>query len=206
MPVLAGPLFSLTASGLFGKCLLYYDTRYGARVRSPKKYFVPPGSIWEVNKEWFKKASIRSKILNKFQKHAWQWAYPQACDTWRDLFMGRQIEAWNLDPSNNITWPDVWVPDIGEIVFAHGQEFPTGIDWWVKEIDTYKKKTYTCAHLFWRVLDSPSAPDEDDIYKETFSYFCDFEFVQGHVNYLWGGVRYLNGTWKAVFLDSYDRT
>jgi len=205
MSVVVGPLFSMSASGLFKKALLFYDTKYGARVRAPKKTFVPPGNIWEVNIEWFKKASVRSKTLDFWQKRAWSLAYLSVCDVWRDIFMGKQIEAWNLSPLNDLTWPLVDIKDVGPITFAHGMEFEGEVRWWVETINGILREKYSVGYLWWKVLDDDREPVEDDLVKATLKSSYEFEFTAGHDNYLWGGVRYINGSYKAVFLKKYVR-
>jgi len=64
MVVIIGPCFSLAATGGLGDALLYYDTKWGARVKFPKRTFKSLASAWVINKTWFKKASLR--LLTKF--------------------------------------------------------------------------------------------------------------------------------------------
>ena len=197
------PAFSLSASGLLGKALFYYDTKYGARVRTPKRTFKPPGNVWEVNKAFFILASERAKSLTSWQKKAWERAYPGICDSWRDIFMGKQIEFWNLSPLNNLTWPPISPQDVGPITFNHGLEYVGSIYWTVDTVDDRKMRKWGVNWLWWRVLNNARQPVESDLVSQSSYPGYEFSFVAGSTNYLWAGMRYLNGTWKAVFLDSY---
>ena len=205
MPVLLGPLFSLSASGLMGKALLFYDTKYGARVRKPKSKFVPPNSIWEVNIEWFKKASIRSRTLTFCQKEAWKRYSSSLCDTWRDIFMGAQIEAWNLHPTNDISWPNIPVEDIGSVQYDTKYETEDNVIGYVKTIDNIKLNKWCCCFLWAIVLDDPRQAVEEDITNSNQVDSHLFDLVVGHTSYLWGGVRYLNGSYTLNFIDSFER-
>jgi len=200
-----GPLLSLSASGLFSKALFYYDTKYGARVRKPKSIFTPPSQIWEVNIGWFKQASARFKTFTSEIKNAWKLVYTEACDTYRDIFMGQQIAAWNLHPTNDITWPQVTVVDIGDFTFAHGTEYVSKVSWWFDESNDALIRKWTCGSLWWNLLDNPNPPNAGDEYEYRTSDYYSFPLIEGHTNYLWGGVRYVDGQFKAVFLDSYVR-
>lgn len=197
------PLFSLSASGLLGKALLFYDTKYGARVRSPKKTFVPPGSIWEVNIEWFKQASNRwKKDLTQEQKWAWNLAYVGECDTGRDIFMGQQIELWNISPQNDLSWPPKGVSDVGIITFWTN-EFVSSLKCGFLEFNKVLIQKY-CPNTLWaRKLGDSSPPDEDDIVKAIKYFSTSIDFIAGYTNYIWGGVRYYNGTKKMLLVGSY---
>jgi hypothetical protein len=200
------PLFSLSASGLIGKTIFYYDTKYGARVRKVKGSFTPPGSVWEVNKEWFKLASDRFKHdLTAENKWAWKLFSSSLCDTYRDVFMGVQIEYWNLSPLNDITWPLSGHPDVGEITFwniIYESSVACGFDEFNKSlIQTY------CPCTLWAVkLDDASAPGEDDIVKRVQKFSASVDLTAGHINYVWGGVRYTNGDKKMLLVCTVDRT
>lgn len=195
------PCFSLSATGLLGKALFYYDTKYGARVRTPKRTFVPPGSVWEVNQLWFRAASDRSKTLNREQRLAWEKAYPGACDSWRDIFMGKQIELWNLSPANNLTWPPVVAQSIGDIVFGCSRKFQNFRRWWFSEWDVEMAKRWGVGSLWWDKKNDATPPSSTDpyIFKEYTSY--EFELQPGFTHYLWGGLRYIDGRYKAQLLE-----
>lgn len=200
------PCFSLSASGTVGKALLYYDTKYGARIRTPKRRFTPPGTIWEVNKVWFEKANTRSKSLTREQRLAWQSAYPGMCDSWRDIFMGKQIEAWNLSPSNNLTWPQIVAQPVGDIEWSDGWwDYDNKYRFWMNEWDNKKFRAWTVGSLWWNILDNPRAPTADDPYFFRTYPAYSFEVQAGHTNYFWGGVRYVDGRFKADFLGSLVR-
>ncbi len=202
MVTVIAPCFSLSASGLLGKALFYYDTKFGARVRIPKRTFVPPGSIWEVNKEFFKLANTRSKSLTKEQRLAWQKAYPGECDAWRDIFMGRQIEAWTLSPTNNLTWPLIHPPSVGDFTlegYATGYAFE--FKGWFVDYDYDLFRKWTVGSLWWDILDNPRAPIASDPYEFRTFPAAVWEGVVGHDNYFWGGVRYLDGTFAAVLIE-----
>ena len=205
MVVVIGPCLSLSASGLYGKALLFYDTKFGARIRKPKSQFVPPGQSWEVNKTWFKQASNRWKLnLTQEQKWAWQVAYPGICDTARDIFMGQQIEQWNLSPLNNLTWPQVEVQSIGDFELD-GMDFVAVIRAWFGDLNMIKIKS-VCGNVVWvRKLDNSSVPIESDIVFAKQTFFAEIEFVAGHTNYIWGGLRYPNGRLEFKLLGSYSR-
>jgi len=196
MPSVIGPLFSISASGLMGKALLFYDTEYGARVRSPKKKFVPPGNIWEVNIDWFKKASARWKTLTVFERRAWNHYSLELCDIGRDLFMGRQIEMWNISPLNDVTFPPVGNPTIPDppkyLLFKNG--------WWpayIYDDDTNKRKVLLWEGYkdYWQLsivgvrwyqkLDDPSNPTIADLKAENYYNNHSFNLESGHNNYLW---------------------
>ena len=206
MTVLVGPCFSLAASGLVGKALLYYDTKYGARVRKPRSRFTPPGTAWEINKVWFKKASDRAKTLTREQKWAFRVAYPEICDSWRDIFMGKQIEFWNLSPLNDLTWPHVVAQRIGDIVFGSYEVTPLERRCWFEKYEIRKVETQTCGTLWWIKFNDASAPSPSDPYTFRRSYSNQFDLVNGRVNYLWGGVRYIDGTYKAQFIEAINLT
>lgn len=205
MTVLVGPLFSLSASGLFGKCLLYYSSGGWPRVRKVSSRFKSPGNVWEVNKEWFKKASERAKTLTEWQKKAWPIAYPSACDSWRDLFMGKQIEMWNASPLNDISWPPCGVGKESALYPELIKEETTYIDvrLLLGAFTTFDR--YCVSFVWFNVLDSMDNPTEDDLVVETELQQHLINLEAGHTNYIYGGVRYVNGTWDVVFLDSYVR-
>jgi len=203
MPNVFGPLLSLSASGAFGKTVFYYDTKYGARVRKVKGQFPSYGEAWEVNKEWFKKASDRwKKVLLADAKLAWNLYYSDVCDIGRDIFMGRQIEFWNLHPTNDITYPLVSVQDIGVITFGYKQE-----DWnlkvWWDDFDILKVEKNTCAALYARKFDDPSEPGEDDIIYRGASRYQKIGIYPDHDNYIWGGARYFNGEKKMFYIGKF---
>jgi hypothetical protein len=206
MAQVIAPLFSLSASGLMGKALFFYDTKYGARVRSPKKTFVPPGNIWEVNKAWFQMASDRFKNdLTQEQKWAWKLAYVSDCDTYRDIFMGVQIQYWNLSPENMITWPLVGVPDIGNITF-NAYESLSEVHCSFKDFNKILIEKYCPCTLWACKIGDDLPPTEAEIDLKRQKYSATLLLWPGAVNYLWGGVRYLDGTKKMFFIGSYDRT
>ena len=200
------PLFSLSASGLVGKALFYYDTKYGARVRSPKRSFVPPGTIWEVNKEWFKKASDRFKtVLTKEQKWAWMLFSEWYCDTYRDVFMGVQIQYWNLSPLNDVTWPYASVADIGNITF-NAYESTNEVRCSFKDFNKLLIEK-NCPNTLWACkIGDNLPPTEAQIDLRVQKYAVTLLLWPGAINYLWGGVRYTDGTKKMFFIGSYDRT
>ena len=206
MAQVIAPLFSLSASGLMGKALFFYDTKYGARVRSPKKSFVPPGNIWEVNIAWFQKASDRFKnILTQEQKWAWKLAYVSDCDTYRDIFMGVQIQYWNLSPLNDVTWPYVGVSDIGNITF-NAYEYTDYVSCSFKDFNKSIYEKYCPCTLWACKIGNDLPPEEDEIDLKRQKYSAKLLLWPGAINYLWGGVRYLDGTKKMFFIGSYDRT
>jgi hypothetical protein len=215
MAQVIAPLFSLSASGTFGKALLYYDTRFGARVRSPKKYFVPPGSIWEVNKEWFKKASDRSKELTPCQKKAWQLAYSGVCDTWRDIFMGQQIEAWNLSPENDLSWPTKDSPSVGVVLISGTTPYVDAVAYYVNSLPVNLLPSICPCWVAFRVLDDPREPGEADILAEwtkkcegppvtAYKSHAHVYFETGHLNYIWGGCRLWTGALRYTLVGSYS--
>jgi len=196
MTVVVGPCFSMSASGLLGKVLLYYDTKYGARIRSPKKTFVPPSQAWEVNKVWFTQASTRWSTLSIFARRAWNHYSLEICDIGRDLFMGRQIEMWNLSPLNDVIWPPLGNPEIpaapSDLMFKDG--------WWPANIydeDTNKRKVLLWEGYkdYWQLsivgvrwyqkLDDPSNPTAADLKAENYYNSHSFTLESGHNNYLW---------------------
>ena len=193
MPVLLGPLFSMSASGLFSKALLFYDTKYGARVRLPKKRFVPPNNVWEVNKEWFKKASDRVKTLTAIQKQAWKYEYLDICDVWRDIFMGQQIELWNLSPLNDLSWPNIDCP-----VYT----FSPGFVYYYDQSDSYsvgfRTKDYLVieakiAGFRWYNTDDFGNPVEEDFKKETVVAHTSFSADDNPKQYFYAKAYYFNG-------------
>jgi len=200
MPVVTGPLFSLKASGLLGKTIFFYDTKHGARVRRVRKRFTPPGTVWEVNKVWFKMASDRWKYdLAEDMKWAWTSAYPDVCDVGRDLFMGRQIEMWNLSPLNMVTWPPVGVSSVGDFTIWNDGAIPaTRVGF--QEFNKLLFERYTCCTLWARKLDDNTPPGEGDIIKKIQRYSTSIDIIEGHDNYLWGGVRYNDGSWVMIFI------
>jgi len=205
MPVVTGPLFSLKASGLLGKTILYYDTKYGARVRLVRKNFTPPGNIWEVNKEWFKKASDRWKFdLTSCMKLAWGAAYPGICDVARDIFMGHQIEAWNLSPLYDLLWPVVGVGDVGIITFG-SIEYEGSVRCWYDEFSQTLIQRFGICAVWFRKLDDGSDPGESDIVKEGESYSASVDLISGYTNYVWGGIRHYNGALKFWLIGSFVR-
>jgi len=203
MTVLIGPCFSLSASGSVGKALLYYDTKFGARVRIVKRRFESPGVAWEINKSWFKMASDRAKGLDRWQKKAWSIAYSAICDSWRDIFMGKQIELWNLSPLNNITWPPLVAQGIGDIEFYEGTEFVQTIKFNAFEYDIKEKENWSVGWVWFKVLNNAGSPTEADLDDTTEYPAHTFEFTEGATNYLWGGVRLIDGRFQAQFLGSY---
>jgi len=112
MVKVVGPMMSLEASGNFAKTVNFFYGPNGAVVRSKKKIFTPPGQIWYLNQIVFKAASARWKSFPKIQKNAWALSLLSMCDIPRDLFMGKQIESWNLSPDNDLSWPETVVPDV----------------------------------------------------------------------------------------------
>lgn len=111
MVKLVGPMMSLEASGNFAKTVNFFYGPAGAVVRLKKRIFTPPGQVWYVNQAAFKAASDRWKTFSKIQQNAWNMSFFTICDTGRDLFMGKQIENWNLSPENDLSWPEKYVPD-----------------------------------------------------------------------------------------------
>ena len=207
MVVVLGPCFSTSASGLLGKALLYYDTKYGARIRTPKRTFTPPSQSWIVNQEWFKKANARSRIITGWQKFAWLLAYPGICDTWRDIFMGKQIEMWNISPLNDVTWPPLTPGDSGWVKAIPGQQYENIISIRIETEDVIKRKRWAFAWVFFLVLDNARQPREADMIKASrYSPYLDVEFIPGHVNYIWGGIWLVDGSFKVGLAGSYDKT
>ena len=200
-----GPLMSLAATGNMKDALFYYDTKFGARIRVPKRQFSPPGQAWIVNQEWFKLANQHSKGLSGEQRLAWKIAYPGKCDTWRDIFMGKQIEFWNLSPQNDLTWPPVEVQSVGTLVFRKGSEFEGSVYIYLQGGITDVMRRNTIGLLFWDILDVFRAPVDSDAYK--FKTYAGYEIPleSGHTNYIWAGVRYLNGKSDAYFVNSFVR-
>ncbi len=205
MTKLVGPCFSLAAVGTLGKVLFYYDSKYGAVVRIPPRQQRNVGQAFEVNKEWFKAASARSKTLNRWQRRAWEVAYPLACDSWRDIFMGHQIEAWNKSHLNDLTWPQISPQDVGSIFWEERIYGALSVQWKVKEWNDNLIRTWTVGSLWWNRLDNAGVPRESDLVKETDVGWNTFSLEVGHTNYLWGGVRYVNGTYKQTYFSSYVR-
>lgn len=217
MVVVLGPCFSLSASGLMGKALLYYDTKYGARVRIPKRTFVPPAPIWEINIVWFKAASDRAKTLTTEQKWAWQKAYPGKCDAWRDIFMGKQIEWWNLSPQNDLTWPPLVAGNPGPITANEGTIFVGSVNTWLEAEDQVSFKKWCASWVWCRVLDNAGKPVDADVVKfrkvgrwygkepKGFTEFYNVDLLAGHTNYIWGGGRLIDGRLDVSLVGSYVR-
>jgi len=214
MTVLIGPCFSLSASGSVGKALLYYDTKFGARVRIVKRRFESPGVAWEINKSWFKMASDRAKGLDRWQKKAWGIAYSAICDSWRDIFMGKQIELWNLSPLNNITWPPVVAQGIGTINFSEGVDKGLEVKYYLAEYSPggtklsnvemlRRKEKWAVGWVWFKVLNNAGSPTEADLDDTTEYPAHTFEFTEGATNYFWGGVRLIDGRFQAQFLGSF---
>lgn len=199
------PLFSISATGLIGKTILYYNTKYGARVRKIKRGDVVYGNTWEVNKEWFKLASTRAKLLTEWMKKAWLTSYADKCDTWRDLFMGKQIEMWNLSPLNDILWPPVSVGDVGAVSFIDVREYDSVVFAVVVVEDFDVKDLYCVSYVWFNVLDSLNPPVEANLVIETDLQEAGVPLQAGHTNRVYGGVRYLNGTFKVSLLGSFVR-
>ena len=199
------PLFSLSASGLFGKTILYYDTKYGARARKIKGTFESPGNVWEVNKTWFKKASDRWKFdLPKDSKWAWNFYSEIVCDVGRDIFMGHQIEYWNMSPSNDLIWPVVDVKSIGPIVVA-GYDNGDVAGCYIKEFNKELTMLYCPSTVWARKLDDNSPAVELDIVGRSQTRSYNIPFIAGHINYLWGGFRYTNGQYIMAFIGSFPK-
>jgi hypothetical protein len=193
MPNVFGPLLSLSATGTFGKTVFYYDTKYGARVRKVKGQFPSYGEAWEVNKEWFKKASARAKTLTAIQKNAWKYEYLDICDVWRDIYMGQQIALWNLSPTNDLSWPNIDCPiytfpsgyiylNAGYGVYSFG--FST------KEIYVVKSKI---AGFRWYNSDSINNPTEDDFIGESVHAHYSLDWPGDYKQYFHAKAYYFNG-------------
>jgi len=194
MPNVFGPLLSLSASGAFGKTVFYYDTKYGARVRKVKGQFPSYGEAWEVNKEWFKKASDRFKTLTAIQKNAWKCEYHDVCDVYRDIFMGQQIEQWNLSPLNDLTWPNVYCPPYtfpeGYVYFSsqYGR-YVAGYE--TKAVDLIPFKI---AGFRWYNSDSKDSPTEADFVIETVKANFYIQWPPEPKPYFFSKAYYFNGS------------
>jgi len=208
MVVVVGPCLSLSASGLIGKALLFYDSKLGARIRSPKKSFVPPGQAWEVNKTWFKLASDRWKSLNEFQKRAWNHYSVGLYDVGRDYFMGRQIEMWNLSPLNNVSWPPVSSPELPtppQLTFTQTGWWPVNIynittqspkiELWENYKDEWQKSIVGVR--WYRVYDSDSPPLSGNLWAEVYSTNYTFFNWAGH----WSNYWYEFIRWDGTYTD-----
>lgn len=110
MAKLVGPLMSLSASGKFADTFRFWYGPYGPVCGSLKRYKHATTPAWEVNTVLFKNASNRWNTFNKVVRKAWfLFAYGKG-DCGRDLFMGKQIEMWNLSLLNDITYPTAPYP------------------------------------------------------------------------------------------------
>ena len=210
------PLFSMSAHGLFGKTIFFYDTKYGARARRSQGKFTPPGSVWEVNKTWFKMASDRFKTFDSIEKRAWRQAYQTICDTYRDLYMGQQIESWNLSPLNDLTWPSVGIPNLQQPLVLAGRNYKSSGDfswrylsWWpvkcydhsgpTEKIYAYRGYKNELADsivsvLWYKKLDSDDPPDNDDFLEQHWGLSLTFTKEAGHWTHIWYQFRRWDGT------------
>jgi len=111
MVLAVGPMLSLSATGNFGKSLNFFYGPNGAVIRRLKRSFTPPGQIWYVNQIAFNAASVRWASFSRVQQNAWALFFGSMCDIPRDLFMGKQIESWNMHPDYDLSWPESHVPD-----------------------------------------------------------------------------------------------
>ena len=123
---LVGPLFSLSASGTFAGTVKYWYGPYGPVCGSPKRAVGATTPLWEINKEWFKAASDRWKTFNAVVKKAWHLYAHGKGDCGRDLFMGKQIEMWNLSPVNDVTFPTAPYYSIPDAPGVHYED----LIWW----------------------------------------------------------------------------
>ncbi len=206
MVKLVGPLFSLSATGALGDYLFYYESPYGPVVRSKKRYYKNAAQYWTVNQEWFKAANIASKNLNLEQKWAWNAAYPQMCDSWRDIFVGHQIEAWNLSPENNLTWPNVPHELVEDVVFSHGVNSFEDNSHRIFPVNSASEKfKRNCSnYLYWAGI-FPDFNYFDYRYPPTNRFGgINFSIIPGKLYYMWAGVRYTNGEWNAQFIGTFQ--
>lgn len=204
MVKVVGPAFSLAATGSIGSAIFYYDHPYGAMVRGPRrKRPENVAQIFTLNQTWFEAANTRSKTLTKVQREAWQKAYPGICDNWRDIFMGKQIEAWNMFAGNDLTWPQITVKKLDPPVF-HVIQSQTYLGRWVamidEKVDEYEK--VGAGVLVWKVLDNPAQPGIGSVTKESTSKWNEIILTTSATNYIWAGIRYIDGTWDINFLES----
>jgi hypothetical protein len=185
---------------------MYYDTKYGARARTVRSDFNPGGTVWEVNKVWFKLASDRAKTLTQEQKWAWQKAYLSVCDVWRDLFMGKQIEAWNNSPQNNLTWPQVGVKKLDSMSFKiNNSEHPkVYVNWDVIDLEIVRWNVSN--YMYWSSEDPGFEPTGENVPRVSQHGGVSFTVVPGQTTYFWGGVRYMNGDCAFVFVGEVGGT
>jgi hypothetical protein len=203
MVMLVGPAFSLTASGQFGKSVLFYESPHGAVLRMKKRYFTPPSQSWYVNNEYFKSASDRARAFNSAQKKAWNQAYPTICDTWRDIYMGKQIEAWNLSVTNDLSWPAVLIPapfpsvQISESFSLPTRKIELEGDFWEF------LKRWGVEYYWAKKVDDPTVPSDFGQPIENSPYQHRFDVSLLHTNYYWVAFRGLNGVLYPIFLTSH---
>jgi hypothetical protein len=194
MVKLVGPLMSLSASGTFSKDLNFFYGPSGPVARRVKRSFTPPGQIWFVNQEYFKQANVRWSTLTSIQKEAWKVYFEPTCDTPRDRFIGKQIEMWNIHPTNDITWPQVELPDIqwSESEIYHSV---TQGEWYVytgfKEEDYYH---FQMCGMRWYNSNNFFSCDESDFLKETVLPYTKFKESEITKNYFWVKAIRTNGS------------
>jgi len=194
MVKLVGPVMSLSASGDFGKTINFFYSKYGPVARKKLKYKPPYGNVWNVNKAFFTAASDRWMSLSDIQKNAWKIYFIEICDTARDLFMGAQIEAWNLSPLNDLTWPSVSLKDIvwPEYEVWHSL---TKQEWYPQS--GFKSVTYEefqICSMRWYNTDSWISCDESSFLKETIMPYTKFTEAEITKTYFWIRPRRLDGS------------
>jgi hypothetical protein len=118
--------------------------------------------------------------------------------------MGKQIEAWNLSEVNDLTWPQVGVESVGPLVFGIGGNEYLIASIYVKVYDNNKFRRNCSNFLYWVSNDPAFSPSGINIYKVSQFDGARYTLLLGEKIYVWGGVRYLNGTWEAHFIDSYE--
>lgn len=201
--MLVGPVLSLSATGQFGKTIFYYESPHGAVARIKKRTFTPPAGSWFVNNVYFKAASDRAKAFSKAQQKAWNLAFPTICDTWRDIYMGKQIEAWNLSPVNDLTWPPVSLPiPIPDPVFTENFTIPT------RKIELedpfWDYLEHWGVEFYWaHKVDDPTPPADFGQPVERNPWEFRFNTTLFHTNYYWFAFRGLNGILYPIFLTSH---
>lgn len=218
MVKLVGPCMSLSATGELGKALFYYESPYGPVVRLKKRYMGNAAQVWYLNQTWFKAASDRAKQLTQEQKWAWQTAYPLICDTWRDIFMGRQIEAWNMSPENDLTWPQITPSVVTPLFFDHGVDFYKAgfhrmyFSTYLLEqagfsvIEFKEAFRKNCSNfIYWVSVNAGFTPNGENSFGVSRSSGVSFAPASGLTYYMWGGIRYINGTYSFVYIGEYTK-
>jgi hypothetical protein len=178
-----------------GKALLYYDSKGRSIIRSPRKTFVPPGNAWEVNKEWFTLANDRWKNdLTTEQRWAWEFYSLSHCDIGRDLFVGKQIQMWNMSPQNMVTWPEWGVQSDTTARVSNYKDTDFDV-YHMSVFDIFpvtNKDNYFC--IAWAiVLDDSRTPTAADIKKCNKGMTATLSLTDEATNYVWAGGYLPNG-------------